>query len=196
MDPGRRAVLSAVGGALLAGCTGSDGGTRGNGASPTQTTGTTPTATGTPPGCDPEDVTRPAKPEGTNIEGREYPRKPRPLTEQAIREYLDEFETAFAWNRVLRTASGTVTSINVDNLEGFPPEAADGGYLASSRMRVSYSTDRGETPTGESSEREYVASYYVSEGPVVRAETDSEAVDPRTRDDARLVQCGADAATK
>lgn len=182
----RRTLLATVAATLVAGCGGSDGEPPTD--SDTPTAGATPTQPGPDtPTCDPEDVTRPPVATGTNIEGRPYPRKPSPLTDQSILEYLDAFETAFAWNRVLETPS-TVTSLNIDNLDGFQPSETGDGFLASSGIRVTYSTDEGDT-----SERTYVANYFVTPQLVYRYESASTPATPEPADEAtQLVQCGTD----
>lgn len=197
MDSRRRGILAAVVTALTGGCTG-----RNDGATSTETgtaTAPPPSETGTPtqsspsdgpPQCDPEDVARPAVTTGGNLEGRAYPTKPTDLTDQSVLEYLGEFETAFAWNRVLTTTDGTVTSLNVDTLDGFVPDETGDGYLASSGMAVSTTTEDGTT-----NEREYVANYFVSPGPVYRTESDGDTADPRAQGETVLVQCGTDMQT-
>ncbi|GCF12692.1 hypothetical protein Harman_06270 [Haloarcula mannanilytica] len=123
---------------------------------------------------------------GTNIEGRAYPQKPETLSTESILLYLDDFETAFAWNRVLQT-SETVTSLSVDNLNGFWPDETGDGYLAASGIRVSYSTE-----AGSANEREYVANYFVSPGPVYRYESTNDPATPEPEsEETLLVQCGA-----
>lgn len=180
MDRQRRSVLAVVGAALATGCTAVDGG-----ATPTGTA--EPSPSDGPPECDPADVTRPPVATGENLDGRAYPTKPAELTDQSVLEYLADFETAFAWNRVLETADGTVVSLNIDTLDGFFPDETGDGYLASSGMGVSYTT-ADETTT----QREYVASYFVSPGPVYRTESAGDAADPREQEETTLVQCGAD----
>ncbi|EMA29713.1 hypothetical protein [Haloarcula japonica] len=171
----RRTVLAVLTGVLTAGCSAPSG------------DGEPPTQPGEAPQCDPADVSRPPVATGTNIQGRAYPQKPETLTTDSILLYLDDFETAFAWNRVLQTAE-TVTSVGVNNLEGFWPDETGDGYLASSGIRVSYST-----ADGDRSEREYVANYFVSPGPVYRYESSNEPVTPETdAEETLLVQCGAD----
>lgn len=136
---------------------------------------------------DARDVARPPVATGTTLGGREYPPKPASLTEGSATEYLDDFETAFAWNRVLESTAN-VTSLNVDNLDGFPPDETGDEYLASGGTRVSYGTE------GVSSdEREYVANYFVSPGPVYRYESAGDSAAPEPRDEETLlVQCGPD----
>lgn len=175
MGTNRRGVLAVAAGLLGAGCRGTGGG--GTPSTPTTTRGDGP------PRCDPADVTRPPVAEGGALAGREYPPKPSPLTDQSVLEFLDEFETAFAWNRVLRTADAT--SLNVENRDGFAPDETGDGYLASSGMRVSYTADDGTT-----SERAYVANYFVSPGPVLRTESTDGPTTPRGGADTQLVQCG------
>ncbi|WP_200531121.1 hypothetical protein [Halorubrum sp. LN27] len=176
----RRTVIAASIGLLMAGCAGlNDGGSDGD---------APPTDPGTDtPQCDPDDVARPPVATGTNIEGREYPRKPETLTEPSIMEYLDDFETSFAWNRILQSAEG-VTSVNVDNLNGFTPDETGDGFLASSGIRASYSTE-----AGASDEREYIANYFVAPGAVYRHESTGDPTAPEPRDEeTALVQCGTD----
>ncbi|MFB6303666.1 MAG: hypothetical protein ABEH47_00745 [Haloferacaceae archaeon] len=117
-----------------------------------------------------------------------YGTKPRELTPQSVADYLADFETAYAWNRLLEEHS-PVTNLGVDTITPWTPETAGEGFLASSRIETSYAKDPDVTPTT----RTYVASYYVSADPVYRVETEDEAVDPRAHPDRRLVQCGADA---
>jgi hypothetical protein len=179
MSLARRTVLGVVVGALSAGCSASNDGDPGDGATPTEPVDQ--------PACDPADVTRPPVASGTNIEGRNYPQKPETLSDQSILEYLDDFETSFAWNRVLQSAEG-VTSLNVDNLDGFGSDETGDGFLASSGIRVSYSTE-----DGSSDEREYVANYFVAPGPVYRYESDGDPAAPEPGDEeTALVQFGAD----
>ena len=178
MPLARRTVLGVVAGALSAGCSTLNEDDPGTGATTTEPVDQ--------PACDPADVTRPPVASGTNIEGRNYPQKPEPLSDQSILEYLDDFETAFAWNRVLQSAAN-VTSLNVDNLDGFTSDETGDGYLASGGIRVSYSPEDGE-PT----DREYVANYFVSPGPVYRYESSTEPTTPEPgSQETLLVQCGA-----
>ena len=187
MEPTRRAVLAALAAGLPAGCLG-------GGASPTPTAppAATPTAapgggTPTPRSCDPADVSRPPVVEDANHPGMGYGTKPRELTAQSVADYLADFETAYAWNRLL-VEDADLASLGVDTLEPWVPEVAGAGYLASSRLEVSFAREPGDDPTT----RRYVASYYVEPGPVYRVETADEAVDPREARDRVLVQCGAD----
>lgn len=103
-------------------------------------------------------------------------------------EFLADFETAFAWNRAVGSREN-VTSINVDTLDGFTPEAAGDGFLASSAMRVMFATGQGgdETETGRF---DYVASYYVGPSGVYRVETADSRIDPRDSAERQLVACG------
>lgn len=176
---GRREAVALCASLLTAGCAAPGGGTGGDSPPDDPWTDT--------PQCDPADVSRPPVATGTNIEGRPYPAKPETLTEDSILLYLDDFETSFAWNRVLESAAG-VTSLNVDNLDGFTSDETGDGFLASSGIRVSYSTE-----DGSSDEREYVANYFVSPGPVYRREStgDREDLDPNGEETV-LVQCGSD----
>jgi hypothetical protein len=104
-----------------------------------------------------------------------------------VADYLADFETAFAWNRIL-DEHAPVTSLSIDTTTAWMPEAAGEGFLASSRIETGYTKEGDDDPTT----RTYIASYYVSPDPVYRVETDSEAVDPRTHPDRQLVQCGTD----
>jgi hypothetical protein len=181
MPTGRRGFVAVSAGVLTAGCAAPSDGDSDGDTPPEQPGPDTPE-------CDPADVTRPAVAAGTNLEGREYPRKPADLTDQSILEYLDDFETAFAWNRVLESAPDA-TSINVDNLDGFSSDETGDGFLASSGIRVTYSAG-----DGSSTERTYVANYFVTPGPVYRYETDDDPATPEPEDEETLlVQCGTDA---
>lgn len=116
-----------------------------------------------------------------------YGTKPGELTAQSVADYLADFETAFAWNRLL-VEHADLASIGVDTKEPWVPEVAGVGYVASSRIEISYASNPNEEPTT----RRYVPSYYVDPGPVYRVETENEAVDPRDHRDRQLVQCGED----
>jgi len=188
METTRRVLLATVAAGLSAGCLGDGGGDSGT-PSPTTTAGTSPT--GTPAQCDPSDVQRPPVVEDSNLGAQGYGTKPDTLTAQSVADYLSDFETAFAWNRILAATDG-LTNINVDTIDGFQPEAAGDGFLAGSRIETSYSTDGGETTTQDA----YVTNYFVSPGPVYRVETDDDRVDPRDRSDRQLVQCGVDSGEK
>lgn len=148
-------------------------------------TATEPSATD----CDPAAVDRPPVVRDSNHPPQGYGTKPRELTVQSVADYLADFETGFAWNRIL-SEQAPVASLSVNTTTAWMPETADDGFIASSRIETEYANDSGESPTA----RTYVASYYVSQALVYRAETDSEPVDPRTRADRRLVQCGSDGA--
>jgi hypothetical protein len=174
MSLSRRSVLTVIGAGLTAGCLGD-----GSGGTETPSPDLTE--------CDPDDVSRPPIVEDTNHPPKGYGTQPQELTEQSVADFLVDFETAFAWNRIL-TEHPTVWSLGVNTTTAWTPEQAGDGFLASSNIEIDY-TDEGTT---EPTVRSYVASYYVSAGPVYRAETDSEAVDPRTHPDRQLVQCGTD----
>lgn len=178
MGSNRRLVLGTVAGVLTAGCLG-DG--DGNGSTPGD--GETPSPT--PETCDPDDATRPPIVRDSNHPPQGYGTKPMELTEQSVADYLSDFETAFAWNRILQ-ANDDLTSLGVNTVDGYTPEAADDGYRSSSRIETYYTVGEDQ----ELTEREYVTNYYVSDGPVYRVETDSEPVDPRAHSDRQLVQCG------
>lgn len=122
-----------------------------------------------------------------NHPGQGYGTKPRELVAQSVANYLADFETAYAWNRLL-VEHADLASLGVETLEPWVPEAAGPGYLASTRLEVTYATTPGADPV----RRRYVASYYVSPGPVYRVETADEPVDPRDHRDRQLVQCGED----
>jgi hypothetical protein len=124
-------------------------------------------------------------PTGTNIAGQAYPRKPTTLTVQSVAEYLSDFETAYAWNRIL--ATNDVTSLNIDTLDGFVPDETGDGFIAASRTHVTYSTTDERT-----NERSYVANYFVSPAPVYRRESETDPVTPRGAEETVLVQCGTD----
>lgn len=137
----RRTVLATVGGALAAGCT------------VDVDEGTTPTATGspTPERCDPANVTRPPVVRDTDHPPQGYGTKPTDLTAQSVADYLSDFETAFATNRILDEHDG-VTSLGVDTVDGYAPEAAGAGFLASSRVE----TDSGSVDPRTRSDRQLV----------------------------------------
>lgn len=116
-----------------------------------------------------------------------YGTKPGELTDRSVADYLSDFETAFAWNRILQE-NEAVTGLGVNTVDGYAPEAAATGYLASSRIETHFTVGEDHALT----ERTYVTNYFVSAGPVYRVETDAEPVDPRTRPDRQLVQCGED----
>ncbi|MDX1748567.1 MAG: hypothetical protein R3324_21760, partial [Halobacteriales archaeon] len=154
--------------------------------SPTPTpSGGTPTPG--PSGCDPANVDRPQVVEDANHPPQGYGTKPQELTLQSVADYLADFETAYAWNRIL-VEQRPVTNLGVDTQTPWTPEAAGEGFLASSRIETSYAKQGDQSPTT----RTYVASYFVSAGPVYRVETDGETVDPRAHPDRELVQCGTD----
>lgn len=171
----RRALLVASGGVLTAGCLSGD--QNGDGGSSTPSPGSED--------CDPDAVTRPPVVEDTDHPPQGYGTKPMELTAQSVPGYLSDFETAYAWNRILDEQE-SVNSLNINTVDGYTPEETDGGFLASSRIETSYTV--GEEH--ELHERGYVTNYYVSEALVYRVETESEPTDPRTHDDSQLVQCG------
>ncbi len=81
-----------------------------------------------------------------------------------------------------------MTSLNIDSFDGFVPDETGEGYLASSGICGTDSTEGGST-----NEREYVANYFVSLGPVYRHESDYNPATPEAQDEEKLlVQCGAD----
>lgn len=193
MERTRRDVLASLVVGVTAGCvgTGGDGGapsaTRSPDAGPGSPSPDGGGATPTPAGCDPADVTRPPIVEDANHPPTGYGTKPMELTAQAVADYLADFETAYAWNRLL-VEHGDLATLSVDTTTPWVPESVGPGYLASSRLEVAYGT----SPDVEPVSRDYVASYYVSAGPVYRVETEDEAVDPRTHPERQLVQCGTD----
>lgn len=109
------------------------------------------------------------------------------LSEDSVATYLSDFETGFAWNRILQE-NDDVNSLVANTVDGYTPEAADTGYLASSRIDIRFTVGEGHGRT----ERSYVTNYYVSEGPVYRVETGSDPSGPRTHPDRQLVQRGKD----
>lgn len=115
------------------------------------------------------------------------PSKPMELTEDSVATYLSDFETGFAWNRILQE-NDDVNGLVVNTVDGYTPDAADTGYLASSRIDIRFTGGVDH----EMTERSSVTNYYVSEGPVYRVETGSDPSDPRTHPDRQLVQCGKD----
>lgn len=165
-------------GSLTAGCI-SDGG--GN--------GTTDDGTTDPPSneCDPDDVRRPPIVEDANHPPQGYGTKPMELIEQSVGDYLADFETAYAWNRIL-TEHAPVTSLGVNTTTPWTPETTDDGFVAWSRIETDYTKEGDDDPTT----RTYIANYYVSQGPVYRVESESEPVDAATHPDRQLVQCGSD----
>lgn len=177
MGPSRRAVLAVIATGLPAGCLTGGG----------EETGT-PSPGGSSPeptSCDPADVSRPPVVQDTDHPPEGYGTKPQELTEQSVGDYLADFETAFAWNRIL-AEHDPVRSLGVNTTTAWAPEPAGEGFLASSRIETDYTKEESTEPT----ERTYVANYHVAPGPVYRVETESEAVDPRTHSDRQLVQCG------
>lgn len=179
----RRSILAMVAGGITTGCL---NGGNGPGASPTTEPGggePSPTVGS----CDPAEVTRPPIIEDADHPPKGYGTKPQELTPQSVADYLADFETALAWNRLL-SEHDTLTNIGVNTLTPWSPAAAGTGYIASSEIETSYATEADGDPT----ERTYVASYFVAAGPVFRVETASEPVDPRTHRDRQLVQCGPD----
>lgn len=177
---------------LSAGCLTADGG---NGGQPTTepdhggSPATPGSGTSVPPSndCDPADVSRPPIVRDANHSPLGYGTKPQELTGQSVADYLADFETAYAWNRILDKYA-PVVSLNINTTTPWTPEKNDDGFLASSRIETEYTKEVGDDPVT----RVYVASYYVSPSPVYRVETESESVDPRTHPDWELVQCGSD----
>lgn len=188
----RRQALGILAGGLTTGCLG-DGSDNGPTLSPEPGNGnSTPTADGgtripSPTDCDPADVNRPPIIEDANHPPKGYGTKPTELTQQSVADYLADFETAYAWNRIL-AAHSPVTNLGVNTTTPWTPEPAGEGYLSSSRIETSYAKEATNTAIS----RTYVASYYVSTEPVYRAETDDDPVDPRTHPNRQLVQCGRD----
>jgi hypothetical protein len=133
-------------------------------------------------------VSRPPEVEDTNLPAPTgYGTQPPELTEQSVADFLADFETVFAWNRILNEHA-PLTSLSINTTTAWMPEPAGAGFLASSRIETGYAKEGDDGPTT----RTYIASYHVAPGPVYRAETDSEAVDPRTHPDRQLVQCATD----
>lgn len=110
-----------------------------------------------------------------------YGTKPMELTELSVADYLSDFETGFAWNRILQE-NEDVNSLGVNTVDGYTPEATDAGYISSSRIETHYTVGEDH----ELTEREYVTNYYVSMGPAYRVETESEPADPRSHRDRQL----------
>ncbi|MDX1692072.1 MAG: hypothetical protein R3290_13720 [Acidimicrobiia bacterium] len=188
----RRQLLAVLAVGASAGCLGGGGSGTDGGGSPSPTAEASPTpspggGTPTPLDCDPADVARPPVVDDANHPGQGYGTKPQELTAQSVADYLADFETAYAWNRLL-VEDADLTSLGVDTLEPWVPEVAGAGFLASSRLEVSFAREPSDDPTT----RTYVVSYYVDPGPVYRVETADEPVDPREARDRELVQCGAD----
>ena len=195
MGPTRRTVLGVLAVSLTTGCLTGGGGDGTPSPEPGETTSTS-TSTSTQGGetttpsagsCDPAAVTRPPIIEDANHPPQGYGTKPQELTQLSVADYLADFETAYAWNRILDEHS-PVTNLGVDTTTPWEPAPAGDGFIASSRIEVSYAKEPDVTPTS----RIYVASYFVSTEAVYRVETDSEAVDPRNHPDRQLVQCGGD----
>lgn len=179
----RRAVLATVAGVVTAGCLGGEG--DGSTPSPSPSPGDSGTPSPTLESCDPEDVTRPPIVRDSDHPPQGYGTKPMELSEQSVADYLSDFETAFAWNRILHE-NDDVESLGVNTVDGYTPTAAGNGYLSSSRIETHYTVAGADEPT----ERAYVTNYFVSGEPVYRVETESEPTDPRTHADRQLVQCG------
>lgn len=156
------------------------------GSGPTTPTEPRPPSPGTGT-CDPDNVNRPPIVRDANHPPQGYGTKPQELTPVSVADYLADFETAYAWNRIL-AEDDVITSLGVNTTTPWTPDATGDGFLASSRIETEYSTEEGANRV----ERVYVASYFVAAGPVYRVETDSESVDPRTHPDRELVQCGSD----
>lgn len=191
MDRTRRTVLAVLASGFTSGCLTDTGGTATTSSTTSgdgeTTTTENETSSPTPDSCDQDDVSRPPVADGTNIGAKGYGTKPQELTEVSVAEYLSDFETAYAWNRILDEHS-PVTRLNIDTTTAWTPEPADAGFLASSRIETSYTAEGDEEPV----ESVYVASYYVSPEPVYRVQTPEESVDPRSHPDRLLVQCGTD----
>ncbi|AZH26044.1 hypothetical protein [Haloplanus aerogenes] len=191
MNGTRRMILAVIDSSLTAGCL-TDGDGNGTTPSPTPSSGGPTTQNGgtpspIPSSCDPADVSHPPVVEESNHPAMGYGTKPQELTQQSVADYLADFETAYAWNRILDDHS-PVARLNIDTTTPWNPEPAGAGFLASSGIETSYTPEGSE----ESSERAYVASYYVSPDPVYRVQTEAESVDPRSHPDRQLVQCGTD----
>lgn len=177
MDSSRRAVVAVAAALSTAGCA-SDGGDGTDEPSPGE-------PTPAPTDCDPDEVRRPPIVRDTDHSPTGYGTKPQTLVAQSVADYLADFETGFAWNRMLEEHS-PLTNVGVDTTTPWEPEPAGDGFVAWSRIETSYVTEGSSEPV----ERAYVANYYVSAGPVYRVETESDPVDPRERSDRQLVQCG------
>ena len=197
MDPRRRGLLGCIATTFLAGCLGDGNGggqttttrstTEPTTSSPTTESKTSEPTTTTPSteSCDPSSASRPPIVRDSNHPPQGYGTKPTELTPLSVADYLSDFETAFAWNRILQE-NDEVNSLGVNTVDGYQPDTVDGGFLASSRIEIHYTVGEDH----ELTEREYVTNYFVSEGPVYRVETDTDPVDPRTHPDRQLVQCG------
>lgn len=191
----RRTVL--VGAAVtLAGCSGvttggSDPETDTGADDTTEATDAQSASTQTPTtdACDSADVTRPAIPTDTAVEGRSYPQPPAAPTPASVGEFLTAFEHAFAWNQALETFPG-VTDLEVRTLAGFEPESVENGFRATARLRVFAVR---ETADGErrTERADHVASYFLGEDGLYRVETAERdgTVDPQTDPERRLVAC-------
>lgn len=190
MNSTRRGILAVLASGVTVGCLeggGSDGATPSPTATNETPTRTSDTPSPTPMSCDPSNVSRPPVAEDANISGKGYGTKPQELSAQSVAEYLSDFETAFAWNRILED-HGPVSRLNINTTTPWIPESAGAGFLASSRIETSYTPDGGD----EAVDAAYMASYYVSPEPVYRVQTDAESMDPRSHPERVLVQCGSD----
>jgi hypothetical protein len=187
----RRTVLVGAA-ATLAGCSGvtTDGGDSVTDGRPAATTdpGTTTTVDDTTAdSCAPADVTRPAVPTGTELDGRPYPQPPAGPTTGSVAQYLGDFERAFAWNRALGEFPD-VLGIRVQTLDGFEPVETGDGFRATGLMRLLVVTERADG--GRRARRgDYVVSYTLDDGGVYRRETADSGTDAGSNSDGQLVAC-------
>lgn len=178
----RRKIIGLASAVLVAGCAGT-------GPSPTQDSpvdrseqsSTTTEAVY----CSESDVKRPPASINASPSGKPYPEAPLPLDEDSVREFLNEFETAYARNETIQDQS--VSSVNIEIQGGFDVEAVDQGFLAHGNIQVMYTKDGGEqTPSGD---KKYRVNYFVSTSAVLRTESDFEDLDPREEEDSKVVAC-------
>lgn len=137
------------------------------------------------PVCSAADVLRPPVRSDSDPPGTKYPDQPSSFNEPAVRDFLIEFETAYARNKTIQDS--VVISVSVVVQGGFKIESVTGGFLAHGNVQVMYDTDVGEqTATGDI---KYRANYFISDLVAHRVETMSENIDPRGESDSRIVAC-------
>jgi len=195
----RREVISAILLSLTAGCTGttpeSDANTDGSETVPSPVVATaTETDDRTPVyrfACANADADAPPVQAATTPAGSEYPSRPSALRPDTVRQFLTEFERAYARNETLdEQAANSVTvavrRVEVESVDG-GVEAADDGFLGHANVQVMYTQGEGQrTVTGDI---KYTVNYFLSADAVYRVESDIERVDPRDRDEPPLVAC-------
>lgn len=178
----RRAVLSAAASALLlavGGCLSSEG-----------TENAAESAD-----CDSE-VTPEPNPTGTaDLSPKSYPRLPDPLDRSSVTAFVEEFERAYTWNRILHEERD-LTYVDVSRVrvaDVTQADHADAGFVANATVEFGWGTG-GDGETEMHADGGAKVSYVVADRRVERFESDDwEHPDP-TATDGTALRCLPEAA--